>query len=214
WRWFALGLRLAAVLLCLLAALRPSVVILEKKKQPSAIVFLLDASKSMQITDQAGGKSRWAVALAALEKSRPAAKALGPNLAVKFYRFDSTLHEQSPDDKRDAEGRETAIGAAMLEAVKRQAGIQVAALVVLSDGASNSGLNPLVEARQLRSQQIPVNTVGFGTADAGAASKDISIRDLNAGPTVFVKNRLQVRGSLAVRGFANQPIVVEMFVEG
>ena len=41
WRWFALGLRLAAVLLCLIAALRPSVVFKEKKKQPATLVFLL-----------------------------------------------------------------------------------------------------------------------------------------------------------------------------
>ena len=29
WRWFALGLRLAAVLICVLGSLRPSVVLLE-----------------------------------------------------------------------------------------------------------------------------------------------------------------------------------------
>jgi hypothetical protein len=31
WPWFALGLRLAAVVLCLLAALRPTVIFQEKK---------------------------------------------------------------------------------------------------------------------------------------------------------------------------------------
>src|SRR5436309_1037829 len=87
WRWLALGLRLAAVLLCLVAALRPSVVLQEKRKQPSSIVFLLDGSVSMQLTDEAGGKSRWEVARASLERSRPMAKSLGPNLDVKTYRF-------------------------------------------------------------------------------------------------------------------------------
>ena len=33
WRWVALSLRLLAILLCLLAALRPSVALKEKKKQ-------------------------------------------------------------------------------------------------------------------------------------------------------------------------------------
>ena len=42
WRWFALGLRLAAILLCVIAALRPSVVFKEKKKQPTSLIFLLD----------------------------------------------------------------------------------------------------------------------------------------------------------------------------
>ena len=38
WRWFALGLRLAAVFLCVLATLRPSIHWPEKKKQ-SAVAF-------------------------------------------------------------------------------------------------------------------------------------------------------------------------------
>src|SRR4051812_13941510 len=79
WRWVALGLRLAAVLLCLLAALRPSVVVQEKKKQPSSIIFLQDVSMSMQLTDEAGGKSRWETARAALERALPVSKSLGPN---------------------------------------------------------------------------------------------------------------------------------------
>ena len=40
------------------------------------------------------------------------------------------------------------------------------------------------------------------------------LRDIVAGPTVFVKNNLEVQGTLVARGFANQPIDVEMFVEG
>ena len=60
---------------------------------------------------------------------------------------------------------------------------------------------------------MPVVTVGFGSENAGAGSKDIAVRDLVAGPTVFVKNQLLVRGVLVARGFANQPIDVEMFVE-
>src|SRR6478735_1272603 len=62
WRWFALGLRLAAVLLCVIAALRPSVVFQEKKKVPTSWVFLLDDSSSMNIQDEVGGQSRWSQA--------------------------------------------------------------------------------------------------------------------------------------------------------
>ena len=57
-------------------------------------------------------------------------------------------------------------------------------------------------------------TVGVGTADAGKASKDIAARDLLAGPTVFVKNQPEIRGTVSVRGYANQSIEVELNVEG
>src|SRR5262245_50607843 len=59
WRYFALALRLLALLLCLLAALRPSVYLNEKKKQNSSIVVLVDSSTSMLIGDEVRGQSRW-----------------------------------------------------------------------------------------------------------------------------------------------------------
>ena len=214
WRWLALGLRLAAVLLCLLAALRPSVVYKEKKKQAASIVVLADRSMSMSITDEAGGASRWAVARKRRDEIRAIAKTLGPNLDVKFYDFDMTLQEDRPDNPGEPIGRGTALGAAMLEAVKRQQKTRVATMVVLADGHNNDGIAPEDAARQLRSQQIPVLTVGFGSENAGAASRDISFRGLVAGPTVFVKNQLQVEGTLVARGFPNQSIDVEMLVEG
>ncbi|MGE5754975.1 MAG: glutamine amidotransferase [Planctomycetaceae bacterium] len=214
WRWFALGLRLAAVLVCVLGSLRPSVVLQEKKKQPAALVFLIDDSTSMKITDEVRGQSRWGMALKTLAQARAVARGLGQGLDVRFYRFDGAIREQQPEGATDPDGRETALGAALLEAVRRQQGKRVASVVVLSDGANNAGIPPLIAARRLRGQDVPVITVGFGSENAGAASRDIAVRDLVTSPTVFVKNQLQVRGTLVVRGFANQPIDVEMYVEG
>jgi hypothetical protein len=213
WRYVALGLRLAAVLLCLLAALRPSVVLQEKKKQAASLVFLIDGSTSMKINDEVRGQSRGGMALKTLAQARHVAETLGPNLDVKTWRFGSALHQQQPDEAFEPEDKVTDLGGALVEAVRRQAGKRIAALVVLSDGANNTGVPPLVAARQLHGQQVPVVTVGFGSENAGAGSKDIAVRDLVAGPTVFVKNQLLVRGTLVARGFANQPIDVEMFVE-
>ena len=55
WRWFALSLRLMAILLCLLAALRLSVTLKEKKKSQSSLLVLMDDSTSMNISDEVGG---------------------------------------------------------------------------------------------------------------------------------------------------------------
>ncbi len=150
WRWFALGLRLLALLLCLLAALRPSVILQEKKKQAASLVFLLDSSTSMLSGDELRGQSRWTVARAALDQALETAKSLGPNLEVKVYQFDSNLREAKLDDKAvQPEGHETDLGPAMLEAEKREAqnNKHIARMVILSDFASNNGLNPLVAVR-------------------------------------------------------------------
>ncbi len=92
-------------------------------------------------------QGRWETARATLDLARPVAKNLETNLDVKYYQFDSTLREEplasSEKAKEEPNGRETAAGDALLEAVKRQAGTQVAALVVLSDASNNAGYNPL-----------------------------------------------------------------------
>src|SRR6516225_7249270 len=66
WRWVALSLRLLALLLCLLAALRPSVFLKEKKRQAASLVFLIDSSRSMLFSDEVQGKTRWQVGKEAL----------------------------------------------------------------------------------------------------------------------------------------------------
>ncbi len=214
WRWVALGLRLAAVVLCLLAALRPSVMIDEKTKQKSVVIFLIDSSGSMSLKDEAANQSRWSVARKALDSARETLAAKSKDLEIRSYRFDTDLRDDKPDDLAEPNGRESALGSMLLRPLKEAQSIRVASIVLLSDGASNAGTSPLVAAQQLRSRQIPVLTVGVGSADAGKGSKDLAARDLVAGPTVFVKNRPEIRGSINVRGFSNQSIEVELYVEG
>ena len=213
WRWIAVGLRLMAVLLCVLAALRPSVVFQEKKKQPTSLVFLTDASSSMTITDMVGGQERWTVARAAVDQARAAASKLGENVTPKFYQFDSKLRDDPEKDAPEPDGHETAMGQALLDALRRESGMRVASIVLLGDGNNNTGISPLIVAKEFKAQQVPIVTVGFGTDTAGEDSKDIAVHDLIASPTVFVKNQLQVRGVLKVRGFAGQTLDVEMLVE-
>ena len=214
WRWLALGLRLAAVLLCLIAALRPSVIFQEKKKIPAVLLFLVDDSSSMSITDEGGGKTRWELARKTLADALDAARKLGDDLGVRSYRFDSTLREDPADDPGEPKGKGTALGLALTEAYRRESGIRVASVVVLTDGANNMGVSPLIVAKQMRAQQVPIVTVGFGQETAATQSKDIAFRDFVAGPTVYVKNVLDVKGTLLARGFAGKTLEIEMFVEG
>ena len=106
------------------------------------------------------------------------------------------------------------MGTALQEAFRRERGTRVATMVLIGDGSNNGGVAPLVVARELRAQQVPVITVGVGSETAGSKSRDLAVRDLVTAPTVFVKNQMEVKGTLLVRGFANQPIDVEMMVEG
>ncbi len=216
WRWLAVGLRALAVLMCLMAMFRPSLVLSRKVKQPASVAFLVDASGSMGITDELRGQSRRDAAREVLNKAREAVKGLGQDdLDVKFYAFGGDLKDLDPDDTATAEPeRETAIGTALIETVKRQSGTRLASIIMLSDGGSNAGLPPLDAAERLRTQQVPVVAVGFGQAAAGSGSRDLSARELIVPSTVYTKNQMPARGTLRVRGFGNQPIDVDLLVEG
>ena len=121
WRWVALTLRLLALLLCLLAALRPSVLLKEKKRQAASLVVLMDSSTSMLLSDEVGGKTRWHVGTDSMNQVREFGKSLGPDLDVKFFRFDSNLSEPKEAElTEDPKGRETRLGTAMLDVQKRQ----------------------------------------------------------------------------------------------
>lgn len=218
WRWVALSLRLLAILLCLMAALRPSVALKEKQKQQASIVFLVDRSTSMTISDEVNGRSRWSVAAETIEHARESAAKLGPNYDAKFYAFDSAVAEPKESElsaKAEPKGKTSAVGSAMLAVYKRNenSGRKLARIVMLSDFASNAGINAMTAAREMKAKGVPVVTVGLGTETAKTGARDVILREIIAGPTVFVKNELEVKGTLMARGFANQTLDVELFVE-
>ena len=221
WRWFALGLRLSAILLCLMAALRPTVTLNEKKRQAASLVYLFDTSSSMSIGDEVNGQSRWDVAKEILKQANELGKTLGPDLDLKIHFFDSTLRPAKPNEKGDydkPEGRETKLGSAILDAQKAEQNNskRIALEVIVSDFASNNGPDPLEAARQLKGgeQGAKIVAVGLGTESAGTNHRDVSLREIVSSPTVFVKNQLEVRPTVVARGYANQDLDVELYVEG
>src|SRR5947209_3045391 len=93
-RWVAFGLRMIAIVIAFLGALRPSVNLPEKKKQPAALIFLLDRSASLQFHDEVNGQSRWQVAVKALQDARKTVGDKLKDLEIKEYLFDAELHEE------------------------------------------------------------------------------------------------------------------------
>ena len=214
WPWVVLGLRLAAVALCLLATLRPSLLVLSKVKQTMTVVFLTDTSGSMSLGGEAGGQTRLAAAQRTLSTALSAVKDLGSDVVPKMLAFDSEVREPKLEEPLEAKGRVTATGTALDEAVKRYASSRILRVVLLSDGASNAGPDPTFVAETLRDQRIPVVAVGFGSESASTENRDIAVRDLEAGPIVYAKTQLEVFAKLDVRGFANETLKVSLRVEG
>ena len=84
-------IRLAIILLLLLAMLRPTLVYTETKKQAATLVMLVDATRSMTVPDSMGGKSRWETLQRACKEAAPALAELGRDFEIKAYTFDAEL---------------------------------------------------------------------------------------------------------------------------
>jgi len=215
-------LRMLVILLMLLAMLRPTLVRTKITKQSATLIVLVDRSRSMQVTDGVGKKSRWEALKASIADALPALGELSKDLEIKAYEFDRSLErlEMTPGKlELDAkpQGEQSAIGAALDEAIKNEAGKRLAGVVLLSDGAQRAyppnDLPPQLAARRLADLGCRLYAIPFGQARGPGQVRDVAIEDLVVPETVFVKNQLPVAGALRTEGLENQKVPYELLVE-
>jgi hypothetical protein len=221
-RWTLLGLRLATVLLVILAMLRPTHVYTEYKKQPATLIVLLDHSRSMLVADAVGGKSRWDALKAAVQDALPVLDEIKQDIDIKVYEFDADARAlELKDGKLDLTappaGEQTAIGAVLDDVVRQEADQHVIGVLLLSDGAQQSqaprDLPPQTSARQMAQLKDPLYTLVFGQALAAEQARDIALTDLAADQTVFIKNELPITATARVDGYAGQDVPVQLLFE-
>ena len=99
-------------------------------------------------------------------------------------------------------------------AMARKSSLECRLVAVLSDKLNRRGVSVALAAIALAlAAGIAVPVAMLRAADDEPGARDVMLREIIAGPTVFVKNNLEVKGTLVARGFANQTLDVELFVE-
>ncbi|HEY1784956.1 MAG TPA: hypothetical protein VGG30_05375, partial [Pirellulales bacterium] len=91
-RMALVGLRVAVFLAVVACMLRPTHVFTEMRHHRATLIVLVDRSKSMSIADE-GGVSRWEALRKTIADALPDFRALGDDLDVKFYTFDSAISQ-------------------------------------------------------------------------------------------------------------------------
>jgi hypothetical protein len=217
-----LALRLGVIALAIVAMFRPTLVYTTSKPRSATLVVLVDRSRSMTIADAVGGKTRWEMLKEAVSDAMPSLDSIADNVELKVYTFDSSLHALDfkageTDLGKVPTGDQTAIGAALEDVLRREAGKRLIGVLLLSDGAQRAyaprDLAPQGPARQLADLGFPLYTFPFGQARGLGQARDVTLRDLAVNPTVYVKNELVARGTARVEGFGNQPIPVQLLFE-
>ncbi|MEN6452469.1 MAG: hypothetical protein ABFC96_18425 [Thermoguttaceae bacterium] len=215
-------LRAVVIALVAMAMLRPTLIYTQTKKQAATLVVLMDQSRSMLVPDAVGGKTRWEALRRAVTDAAGAFKKLAREFELKAYTFDADLHEAHAEEGKiqlpdKPTGQQTAIGAALKDAVDREAGKRLLGVLLLTDGRQAAraprDLAPQTAVAPLKHLGYPLFTLPFGQSRGLGEAQDVAVKDLVVNPNVFVKNELTIRGQVRVDGYVNVGIPVRVLYE-
>jgi uncharacterized membrane protein len=207
-RLVLLSIRATILLILLVVLARPVLRIPVSLPQENYLGVLIDDSRSMRIADGAQGP-RGAQALRALDgPSASILKALGERYRLRVFRFSDVAERvENTSDLRFMGGR-THLGRSMEQARAELAGVPLAGLVVVTDGADQAEPELNSSLLALRSASVPVYTVGVGRE---SFDRDVEVRRVSAPRAVLRGASVVVDVVVEQTGFAGRklPLVVE-----
>jgi hypothetical protein len=163
-----LALRLGALLIALLTAIRPSVGVQEEPKIPSVLIIVIDESESMTVKDEINGQARIDAVKKTLERASQALDDLGEqNVEVVIYRFSTPdfnpdTWKFGPADKAD--GKRSDYGTMLNKVLERwQAEKHIRGVIVVGDGQDNGlAFSAVGESARWGRRGVAVHTVSVG----------------------------------------------------
>jgi uncharacterized membrane protein len=210
-----IALRLGALLLAVLLALRPAAAITEIPKLPSTLLIVIDASESMSVKDEANF-TRWEAVQKALEKCGPILDQMREDQQTTIYLYhfsrDFDPDRDTLNEDVKPEGKRTDFGTMLSKLYDRHQGERLLrGLVIVSDGADNGTAKPaLPEASRWRGIGCPVYTFVVGGPTA-SDQKDISFTSINPDPSpVPIKSELRVKAKLNAPGFEGVKVKIRL----
>ncbi len=202
----------AALLLLVLACLfRPVLVVRAAVPQQNVVGVLLDDSRSMQIADVDAQARAEYVKSAFGTADAGTLKALSDRFAVRVFRFASTSQRAAGGKDLTFAGTETRLGASLEAARQELAGLPLAGLVLVSDGADTADAALGDALLGLKAEGVPVFTVGVGRE---TLDRDIQIGRVNTPRTALKGTTLLVDVVIAQRGYDGQAITLDVEDEG
>lgn len=190
-------LQSAVAALILLLLWQPAITIAELKPQQNIIAVLVDDSRSMAIADN--GATRQAQAVKALDGG--VLTDLQKRFQTRLYTLDSRVTRVSNLDALKPSAPATRIGDSLKQLVAETNDLPVGAIVLLTDGADNSGGIDLDTISALRNRRIPVHTVGLGAEEV---PRDVEIDDAVLAPKALANSRLAASVTFHQRGYSGQ----------
>ena len=202
WKSFFIATRSSVLVILLFCLLRPVITTQQVSPQETYLGVLIDDSQSMSIADLTGGQTRrQAVAEQFFENGL--LDELAESFQIRSFRFDKETQRIAGIDGLTEAGTASSINQALSYVEDQLNGLPLGGLVLISDGADNSEIDPVIKAQEFGNRTIPIFTVGVGQEDI---PEDIGIVDVTAAKTVLEGSVFNVQVALNHQGFEGQEV--------
>lgn len=217
-------LRFTVIFILFFAAIRPVLIYTSSQRLSATLNILIDQSESMTRPVGNDGRSRYQLVRDTLTENQDILKSMQQEMSIQCFAFDSALkplelHSGKVEGLSDKPiGTETAIGKSLEQVRQLSAGKRVLGTILFSDGTQRclpaNNVLPSDAAVRFHDNGIPLYTVPipFGQTTI-EENPDVAVVSMQANEHIFVKNELQVSGSVSVNGFLHQDIPVQLYFE-
>lgn len=220
--FIVVALRLLALAVTLLTAIRPSVGVQENPKFPSVLLIGIDVSESMTVKDAVNNQSRIDAVRKMLERCQPILDELAAeqNVTTVIYKFgppdfSEGLGKYTLGDPADA--KRSDYGVYLNRTFDRwQTERFMRGHLVIGDGGDNGeGYSAASEAARWGRRNCPLSTFIVGTESIRPDVSDIIVTGVDCEPSpVPIKTEFTVVGTVQAYGFAGSRVVARVSFNG
>jgi uncharacterized membrane protein len=205
------ALRTATIAVVLFCLFRPVLVVKAAVPQQNFVAVVMDDSRSMQIADW-GTQPRAEFVRRELGAANAGlVKALGDKFVMRPFRFSSAASRAASGADLSFAGSTTRIGAALDGVRQELAGLPLAAIVLVSDGADTTDAALSEALLALKADAVPVFTVGVGSE---RPSRDVQIDRVSTPRSALKGASLVTDAVITQTGYAGQTVMLDVEDDG
>ena len=199
------ALRTAVFLLVAGCLLRPVLLLSSAVPQRNVLGILLDDSRSMRLADLPEGSRLDAIRRAFGDSAGSLTQRLSDRFVLRYFRFAADAGPLAGANRLRGSGTRTDLGGALDAARQELAGVPLAGLILVSDGADNAGADLTAPLLALRGRRVPVYTVGVGQE---RFAKDVAIERVGLPASALTGAGVLAEIALRVRGLGGQSVML------
>ena len=204
-------LRTAVFAVLLFVLFRPTLQLAAAVDQENYVGVLIDDSRSMSIVDGSDGSRAAQVRRALDSETSGLLRTLEQKYRIRLFRFSGGAERVRGVEDLTFQGGQSRLGRALDQARTQLAGVPLAGLVLVSDGADRGEAELNAALLGLRAGSVPVFTVGVGREEF---ERDVEVRRVATPRTILKGASLMVDLVVAQTGYRGRTVQLVVEDEG